>query len=80
MATSYKYKQKQELVFEANKKRLRLEGQILLADLLNEAVSVMSDRFNEAYLEGTILELDGNRDELKSYLLEAANRELTPGA
>lgn len=79
MSQSYRHKGHDELIFDANVKRIRLEGRIILDEVMNEALKIMSDRFQEARLNGTVLELDGNKELLKEFLLEASKRELESG-
>jgi hypothetical protein len=77
---SYIYKDRIVLVFEANKKRLRAEGQIILATLLNEALGEMSRQFDAAQARGELLEIGGSREEMKQFLRVAAQRELGDGS
>lgn len=74
---AHKKKSKTELIYDANKKRIRTEGSILLAELMNEALDVMTEKFEEAKQNGGVLELDGNRGKLKEYLWEASKRTLS---
>lgn len=74
----YNRKSKSDLVYDANRKRIRAEGAILLAELMNEALTVMTEQFEIAEQEGEVLELDGNKEQLKAYLWEASKRELGP--
>jgi hypothetical protein len=75
----YRYKDAVALAFDANKKRLRTEGSIVLAALMNEALNEMTTRFNAGLSEGEILEIGGSRDELRALLRDVAQRELGPG-
>jgi hypothetical protein len=70
---SYNHKDAVVLAFDANKKRLRTEGSIVLAALMNEALNEMATQFNAA------LGIGGSREEMKAYLRVAAERELGPG-
>lgn len=74
----YRYKDNAQIAYDANKKRLRLEGQIALDSVLNEALNLMTTKFNEALARGEILEIEGSRNELRALLLDAANKELAP--
>lgn len=76
MTTRYVNKTEADLAFESNKKRLRLEGQLLLDQMMNEALTVMSDKFQDAYIRGEILRIEGNRDFLIECLAEASNKLL----
>lgn len=67
-----------QLAYDANKKRLRAEGQIVLARVMNEALHEMTTGFNEALARGEILEIGGSREELRALLLKASQRELGP--
>lgn len=73
---TYTYKDNVALAYDANKKRLRAEGSILLAELMNEALSEMTTQFNEALNHGEILEIGGTREEMKALLWKAAQRQL----
>jgi hypothetical protein len=77
---SYTYKNEVDLAFDANKKRLRCEGAILLQQVLNEALHEMSEQFNAGLAEGEILEIGGTREEMRQLLLAAANRKLALNA
>jgi hypothetical protein len=77
---SYLYKDNAALAYDANKKRLRAEGAIVLASVMNEALNEMTDQFNKALNEGKILEIGGSREEMKSFLRLAAQRELGDGS
>lgn len=76
---NYTHKDAVTLAFDANKKRLRTEGSIVLAALMNEALNEMTTRFNAGLAEGEILEIGGSRDELRELLRDVAQRELGPG-
>ena len=76
---SYHYKDEVARAFDANKKRLRAEGSIILSDLLNEALHEMTIDFNRALARGEILRIGGSREELKAFLRIAAQRELGVG-
>jgi hypothetical protein len=77
---NYLYKDNAALAYDANKKRLRAEGAIVLASVMNEALNEMTDQFNKALNEGKILEIGGSREEMKSFLRLAAQRELGDGS
>lgn len=77
---SYGYKDEVALAYDANKQRLRVEGKIVLAAVMNEALREMTAQFNEALGRGEVLEISGSREELKELMLAAAKRELGPGA
>ncbi len=76
---SYGYKDDVALAFDANKKRLRAEGSILLAEAMNEALDEMTTQFNEALAVGQILYIGGSREEMKALLFTAAQKKLGPG-
>lgn len=78
MAASYRKKKPHELIFDANKKRLRCEGAIILAEVLNEALAVMDEQFQDALLKGEVRTIGGSRDELLSLLRIASDRYLGP--
>lgn len=73
---SYKKKDKVTLAFQANVKRLRAEGAIILAEVMNQAISEMDEAFQEALNKGELLHIEGTREEMKKYLRAAAEREL----
>ena len=76
---NYRYKDHVALAFDANKKRLRVEGRIILDSVLNEALHEMTAQFNEALTRGEILEIGGSREEMKEFLRLAAERHLGAG-
>lgn len=67
------------LAFDANKKRLRVEGAIILDELMNEAIGEMTNQFDEALNRGEILHVGGSREEMKGFLRIAAQRQLQLG-
>ena len=73
---NYHHKDNVALAYEANKKRLRAEGAILVAELMNEAINEMTVDFNAALAKGQILEIGGTREEMKRFLWQAAQRQL----
>lgn len=73
---SYNTKDSVALAYDANKKRLRAEGSIILAELLNMALAEMTGQFNDALDRGEILEIGGTREEMKGFLRVAAKRQL----
>lgn len=73
---TYSYKDEVALAFEANKKRLRAEGSILLAEVMNEALNEMTVQFNAALARGEILSIGGSREEMKDLLRLAAQKRL----
>lgn len=75
----YRKKDAVALAYEANKKRLRVEGAIVLASLLNEALAEMDAQFMEALNRGEVLSITGSREEMREFLRRAAERELGPG-
>lgn len=77
---SYNHKDAVELAYDANKKRLRTEGAILLAEAMNEALNEMTEQFNAALDQGNILHIGGTREEMKALLFSAAQKKLAPGA
>lgn len=77
---NYLYKDDVALAYDANKKRLRTEGSIMLQAAMNEALSEMTAQFNEALARGEILEIGGSREEMKALLYSAAQKKLGPGS
>lgn len=76
--SGYRYKDGAAMAYDRNKKRLRLEGRLVLDEVLNVALAEMTTEFNAALLQGETLELEGTREEILSYLRNAAARQLGP--
>lgn len=76
---SYGYKDEVALTFEANKKRLRAEGAVILARLMNEALNEMTTQFNAALARGEILSIGASAEEMKGFLRTAAQKQLGVG-
>lgn len=57
----YKYKDAAASAYDANKKRLRAEANIVMADALNEAIEDMTHEFNSSLHNGVILELESHQ-------------------
>lgn len=76
---SYNHKNQYALAFDANKKRLRTEGGIILARVMNEALNEMTERFNEGELRGEVLEIGGSQEELRELLFLASQKAIGPG-
>ena len=76
---TYGYKDDVALAFEANKKRLRAEGSIILAAVMNEALHEMTTQFNAALARGEILSIGGSREEMMGFLRDAAAKQLEAG-
>lgn len=74
--TSYRYKDKVELAFDANKTKLRAEGNIILKSLMNEALNEMSIEFNAKLAAGEIYHIGGSREDMLRFLRIAATKEL----
>lgn len=75
----YLYKDAVALAFDANKKRLRLEGRILLDRIMNEALAEMTHEFNAGLERGELLNVGGSPEDLRRFLRVAAGRELGAG-
>lgn len=76
---NYMYKDEAALAWDANKKRLRTEGAIILAEVMNEAINEMTLQFNEALEKGQIVSIGGSREEMKDFLAAAARKQLGSG-
>ena len=76
---NYITKDNVQLAYDANKKRLRAEGAIILDAVLNLALTEMTTQFNAALGEGQILEIGGTREEMKEFLRVAAQKQLGAG-
>lgn len=72
----YRKKDYVALTYEANKKRLRAEGSIILAIIMNEAIAEMDAQFADALNEGEVLNISGSPEEMRAFLRHAAEREL----
>jgi hypothetical protein len=77
---NYAFKGPAQLAFDENKKRLRLEGRIVLDRLMNQVLRDMTAEFNDALLRGDILTLDGGASETQEYFTQAARKALGSGA
>lgn len=73
MAT-FTHKTDVDLTFDANKRRIRTEANILLAALINEALEEMSTKFNKGLAKGNVLEIGGDRDEMRALLRRVAKK------
>lgn len=74
----HKHKDAAAMAYDRNKKRLRLEGRLVLDEVLNVALTEMTTQFNDALVRGDVLELEGTREEILDYLRTAAQRQLGP--
>lgn len=74
---TYNYKDGVALAYERNKKRLRLEGTVVLDAMMNEALSEMTAEFNKGLERGEILEIGGSQEDMRRYLKLAAQKELS---
>ena len=77
---NFSHKDSVALAYDANKKRLRAEGSIILAEVMNEALHEMTTQFNVALGQGQILHIGGPREEMKQLLRAAAVKELSSGS
>lgn len=75
----HNYKSEVAMAYDRNKKRLRLEGRLVLDELMNEALNEMTGAFNEAAARGEILELEGTREEMLGFLRIATQKQLGSG-
>jgi hypothetical protein len=71
----YTHKDATTLAYEANKKRLRVEGQILLDNMMNEAVHEMTQQFNKELSHGRIVELKLDEDSVRK-LFKSSSRKV----
>ncbi len=76
----YAYKDEAELIYDANKRRLRAEGAIALSRVMNEALNEMTTQFNEGIERGELLEIGGTKEEMEQLLLKAAQKRLGDGS
>lgn len=76
---TYGYKDDVALAFEENKRRLRLEANLVASRIANEALDQMTKQFNAALSRGEILSIGGTREEMRGYLATAAAKELGVG-
>ena len=75
-----KHKSPVDLAYDANVKRIRTEGAIVLAEMMNEALNEMTAQFKEAQSAGSILRIGGSRDEMIGFLRIAAEKQLGMGS
>jgi hypothetical protein len=74
MSVEYISKDRAELTFEANKKRLRTEASILLSWALNEALAEMSEQFLKALHDGELLEITTTPAEMMPFFQRAIEK------
>lgn len=74
--SGYQKKDAVRLAYNANKKRLRCEGQVILDAIMNEALDEMDRQFQEAIGRGEILHIGGSAAEMRAYLRRAAEKNL----
>ncbi len=72
--TGYIRKGTAQLVYDANKKRIRTEAQVLLAEVVNDAIDAMTTEFNAALNNGEVLHIGGEREEMLRFLRTAARK------
>lgn len=77
---NYNHKNQAALTYDENKKRLRLEGRILLDRVMNDVLHEMTEEFTAAILEGKILEIGASREEIQDYFRRSAQRQLEAGS
>lgn len=77
---NYNYKGQAQLAFDNNKLRLRLEGRIVLNQIMNEVLREMAVEFQEGVLRGEILTLGGSASETQDYFTKAARKALGDGS
>jgi hypothetical protein len=74
--SGYRKKDAVRLAYDANKKRLRCEGQVILDAVLNEALDEMDRAFQDALSRGEILHIGGSAEEMRAFLRLAAEKQL----
>lgn len=74
--TGYRKKDRLALAYDANKKRIRTEGTIILNEVLNSALAEMDRQFQEAVNRGELLSIVATGEEMRAFLRDAAAREL----
>lgn len=74
----YNRKDEVTLAYQANVKRLRLEGRLALDRLLNDAVATMTHNFNAGLERGEILDLRLDEEQAQKLLGESAKKVLNP--
>lgn len=77
---NYNYKGQAQLAFDNNKLRLRLEGRIVLNQIMNEVLREMAVEFQEGVLRGEVLTLGGSASETQDYFTKAARKALGDGS
>lgn len=73
---NYNYKGAAQQAFDENKLRLRLEGRIVLARIMNEVLREMTSEFQEAIGRGEVLTVGGSASETQEYFTKAARKAL----
>ncbi len=71
----FAHKNEAALVFDENKRRLRLEGRFVLDRIMNEVLAEMTREFNDALTNGELLSLDGNA-EARAFFVSSAQAQL----
>lgn len=65
------------LRWDEAKKRLRLEGRIVLDRIMNEVLDEAARDFTEGLANGQLMDLPDSREELQRYFTRAASKVLT---
>lgn len=74
----YVAKDQTQLTYEANVKRIRTEGRVVLDTMLNEALAAHSKAFNAGVQRGELLELRLDAQDVKRLLGSSAQKVLGP--
>jgi len=72
--TGYRRKSAADLVYDANKVRIRTEARVLLNEVINDAIDAMTIEFNEALNRGEVLSIGGTREEMLVFVRTAARK------
>jgi len=67
-----------ELAWMENREAIVLQGRQILRRVMNVALLEMHNQFQAGLHRGEILDMTADKDALKSMLLRAAQRELSP--
>lgn len=77
MAIGYKEISEADLVWRENRENITLQGRQILRRVLNAALTELDRQFLEGLERGEILQINPGQNELKSLLLDKAQKELS---
>jgi len=77
VAIGYKEISEADLVWRENRENITLQGRQILRRVLNAALTELDRQFLEGLERGEILQINPGQNELKSLLLDKAQKELS---